>query len=839
MADEQLNSIVNVEKTSKQINDLVAGLDVIIARMEKIIELSAKTGVDIKGATKLKELTDNTEKHNAVEKEAIRLAQQKEKLEVQIISLQTEEAKKVAELNEQKKLINEKARLEAQTNAQLVGAYKALNAQHEINKRALKDMAAAGDTTSASYKKLAKEVQETDIRLKKIDETTGEHRRKVGHYQLALENLKQSFSKNITVIDEYGQSTTRAQTATERMQKAGAGLSVVWMGLMGVMAGLAGAFKVARDAIASTDALTDKWEETVSAAKEGYSAFLRTLATGDWSNFITNIRLAISAGAQYARMLDEIHERTLGLSIAEAEAKMRINDLILISKDQTKSDKERAAAAKEALKLETDLLQKKSELAWTAFKNELNIAATQTGLRAASVAQYLKLRDENNELIKQSEDYLIALSRLDDEKEKISKSGGADTVAIENATKFQKIIDNTSISIRVYAKEVVEKMGKITPEAMDKVAQAYSDIFNTQNDFKEGTRRLWSTYTGFIKSMQDEKTKANDKEAKSIDKLVKGSIQYIEQLKIIAALNGIDLLHDEVGISKMPSLLSNVTGKPPAKMTKIGIGTVNNTDEPMSEAELLTAKMRKDWIERLEITRDFVGQIQNLISTIYSNQILEIDEAAAADEKEKQRELAAAEGNKKKQDEINEKYRQKEAQRERERKKALHDEAVYNKIIAATQVVINTAVNAMKQSSVALSIAYIALGAIELAAVLAQNIPSYFKGRKGGPAELAKVHPGELIVSNGVATMTPNKESLAYLPAGADVIPASQVKEMAGRFATNSIGRTKSEVTVNVNDRYGKEMLDEMRKKKSEPKIIELKDRVIYQEGNYRQVSMR
>ena len=126
----------------------------------------------------------------------------------------------------------------------------------------------------------------------------------------------------------------------------------------------------------------------------------------------------------------------------------------------------------------------------------------------------------------------------------------------------------------------------------------------------------------------------------------------------------------------------------------------------------------------------------------------------------------------------------------------------------------------MKQGTLLGVLAYVALGAIELAAVLAQNIPSYRKGRKGGPAEFAKVHEGELIrYSDGAMRSTPAGETTTFLPKGADVIPANEVHQMAGRLATRPIGHRQT-VVVNFKDEYGKEMLSEMKKKKTETRII-------------------
>jgi hypothetical protein len=620
----------------------------------------------------------------------------------------------------------------------------------------------------------------------------------------------------------------------------------------GVLAGMGGAFQVLKDAIASSHVLTDKWEEVIMSAKEGYSAFLRTIASGDWSNLFINLNQAVIAGREYAKTLDEISERQASLNIVEAESRMKILDLMRISKDRRLSDEQRAAAAKQALDLESGLLEKRSKLSWTAFKNDLQLAAAQTGLTEATVANYVKQRDANNELVKKAENYLELQKELEVVSERSMKTrGGANAIDRQQMDILNDQIGKISTSVKVYAKEVVEKMGKGEAKAtIDNISKSYTDIYNKQNEFKEGTRRLWSTYTTLLKSIRDEQVKkedANNKETKSIEKLTKGSIQYIEQLKIIAALTGIDLIGstDQLPISRMTPAIDPGFDKPDGKkkMEKIDAGgsvAGMNRQDFKTDAELLLDEERKAWMDRLEMTASFVNSIKALTDTIYSNQFQKLDEAANADQVAKEKELKAAGDNQKKKDEIEAKYRQKEEAREKERKKALHDQAVYNKAISATQVIINTAVMAMRSSSIIESVAVIALGAIQLAAVLAQNIPSYKKGRKGGPAEFAKVHEGELIrYPDGSFKQTPAGETTTFLPKNADVIPAHEVSKMAGRYATRPIGNERQSVVVNFRDQYGKEMLGEMRKKKTETRIIDLGNRVVYQEGNYSRISSK
>jgi hypothetical protein len=73
-------------------------------------------------------------------------------------------------------------------------------------------------------------------------------------------------------------------------------------------------------------------------------------------------------------------------------------------------------------------------------------------------------------------------------------------------------------------------------------------------------------------------------------------------------------------------------------------------------------------------------------------------------------------------------------------------------------------------STAALTVAAAAIGAVQLAAIAAQPIPKYARGREGGPAELAFVGDGgrrEVIMGkDGKAFTTPSRATLAWLEKG-------------------------------------------------------------------------
>jgi hypothetical protein len=84
------------------------------------------------------------------------------------------------------------------------------------------------------------------------------------------------------------------------------------------------------------------------------------------------------------------------------------------------------------------------------------------------------------------------------------------------------------------------------------------------------------------------------------------------------------------------------------------------------------------------------------------------------------------------------------------------------------------------------------LGAAQISKIQSTPVPGYEKGRKGGKAEWALVHPGETIEANGTMIATPSKESLTYLPEGANVYTKGETELMKslafGGLSINSKG---------------------------------------------------
>lgn len=148
----------------------------------------------------------------------------------------------------------------------------------------------------------------------------------------------------------------------------------------------------------------------------------------------------------------------------------------------------------------------------------------------------------------------------------------------------------------------------------------------------------------------------------------------------------------------------------------------------------------------------------------YSKKEIEAIKRSALTEEEKQRRIAIIQ-----QDTAN-----KEAQLERRRRLVAEQQAKFERAKAIFDVIANTAVNLVKVfPNPALMALAGAVGAAQLAAVIARPLPKYADGRDGGPAEWAIVGDGgrsEVVeYPRGGAWVTPDRPTKTFLPAGATV----------------------------------------------------------------------
>lgn len=215
------------------------------------------------------------------------------------------------------------------------------------------------------------------------------------------------------------------------------------------------------------------------------------------------------------------------------------------------------------------------------------------------------------------------------------------------------------------------------------------------------------------------------------------------------------------------------------------IAAINSVTKSDEKAQKERQKNLKKW---LQTASQAVGAIGSLVSTVYDGQIDRIEEEQDAnDEKyekdveryEKQAEQGAiseeeAEARKRSAKAATE---AKNEELEKKKQEIAHKQAVWEKATSIAQAGIATALAITEAlPNIPLSILIGALGAIQVATILATPIPSYAEGTKdgahpGGKALVGDAGKHEVVMYAGKAWVTPDTPTLVDLPKGAQVFP--------------------------------------------------------------------
>lgn len=269
----------------------------------------------------------------------------------------------------------------------------------------------------------------------------------------------------------------------------------------------------------STQAFGDEYRAMMGGVKEATDYFWKTLSTGNWDNFFTNLKEAAKLGAEYTRVLDDIGDRTLGLKIDESNAREEELKLELAAKNQRLTNKERIAAGEARIKLEEDLSAKRVSIAQKAFDNEVenNIKSRQIGKD-----MILKLQtDWDSADRKAAEKYAEQKSKISGLEAqsanfKLAQSRGGFSGENPFETQLQSIraeLKATPAEIQKYGEAVI-LFNDVNDQERQKIVSSYEGLKAAQNSAIENTKKI-RTQVNSLLAENDSGTGGNAAEAKA------------------------------------------------------------------------------------------------------------------------------------------------------------------------------------------------------------------------------------------------------------------------------------------------------------------------------------
>ena len=242
---------------------------------------------------------------------------------------------------------------------------------------------------------------------------------------------------------------------------------------------------------------------------------------------------------------------------------------------------------------------------------------------------------------------------------------------------------------------------------------------------------------------------------------------------------------------KLEEKLAKLKADLAQKEAEAEIEAINKVTKADEKAQKERQKNLKKW---LQTASQAVGTIGNLVSSIYDGQIQKIEEEREANEEKYEEDIERienlAESGAISEEEAEARKRaakdQTEAKNkelERQKQEIAHKQAVWNKGVQVAETGIATARGIMEAFQLgpiagAVMAAVIgAMGAMQVATILATPIPSYADGTKGndrhpgGTALVGDAGKHEVIMYSGKAWITPDAPTLVDIPKGAQVFP--------------------------------------------------------------------
>lgn len=796
---ESIDEIVSKEALT-QVDELLKKLAASEASMSALIEKTLAFNEAVGKSGALKEFNTNatkskkaTEELNAETKVFIQNTKQIETLQAKLSAATSDEAKEIAKLRAEIEAVN-RANKEAvkAANTQL-DAYQKLEQQYKEAAKAAKALAAQDDKGA---KAAAQHAYDLQARLKAIDKSVGDNRRNVGNY---AESFKEALGSAIPGFGQLQNSITGVTGAANGLTAAGGG----WLILINIVVQLINYLK-------EFDPVADAVEEGMAALGAVFNVVNKNIiefftsinSVGDvfesFGNFIAHpldslksfadeLARAASNAADLTAAQDDLEDAMVNQEVATAKAEQKISQLILEARNKELSPEERKKKLDLAAKIDQDNFNQQTVLARARLQIALKDAQDFGRLNGEQI-DALKNRGTEfaTELFKQGKIEKRHRDAIHDAELAIV---AIQKESVDRQTKIQNRKDQADEE----ATRKAEQNAKNREAALRKAAEAEKRRLQEIRDSYKDVIEMTTGLKTFLDELDGEKQK------RALDLIASGFARLKEVSKGKFQLE----LIDDKGETKKLGRVTQYTDQ----MQKKGRDLLKKAQENIdADRDKTREKRRKEDLAELETIRTYGGQALDVLGgamqAVYDRrknaiqeQIDQIEELKNAEIKRVAESVASEEEKAAKIAVINaraqaERERLEKKQRELDQKKAIADKAK-----AVFDIVINTAVAVSKAliEKTALVPLIAALGAAQLATVLAQPIPKYAKGTdraKGGPAIVGEQGRELVVTPQGELIYTPDKPTLTYLKEGSRVIPHNKLKDIAlGNLSLQANGR--------------------------------------------------
>ena len=433
-----------------------------------------------------------------------------------VLEAQADLKERIRDLNEETKLLeatqevlrqgNRKDSEQYKENAKAIEANKTavagLQTEYKNNQRVLEGAISAKNEELGTIQKLDARNKELRASLRNLDLTTKEGQKTQKEYIAQINKNTEFIRQNSDAAIQQKMNIGNYQSALDMLpasfKNAASGAKTLAVGfealianpvgivIMAVAAAVMGLVKVFK----TFDPIVDKIEQSMAAL----GAIFKNIQSGiiglinGHRDHAESMREAVAAAVELKKAEQDLVDIQLLLQVSDAKSKRQIDELLLQSKDRTKSEKERQDLIDQALKLEEE-----------QYNERKKVADAETEIAFNKIIVGRKLTEEQKkQLREQGVAYAIKL--------KETKAVTDEEVqALATALANQERILNESISIREKAinrqNAIIEKGEEAAAKAAEEQAKIYDE---RKKQIDEQNEALGRYYAFVVKMAEDE-----------------------------------------------------------------------------------------------------------------------------------------------------------------------------------------------------------------------------------------------------------------------------------------------------------------------------------------------
>ena len=345
---------------------------------------------------------------------------------------------------------------------------------------------------------------------------------------------------------------------------------------------VAAAMKIGKAIISANTETTIAFEKITGAASSAVGYFFKAISSGDWTNFSQGMDRAIRGATEYVDAMANLRNEENAQKIKSSEDDVKIAELRDKTYDKDKKNTgARFAALQEIIEKEKEKYTQEAALAKSAYDINLKKAASDSGLTAKQIENFLKEYKSLEDLIKVGKQY--------NEITGLTRKPGMNAAYVADLLKERDALEGNAAAAGLY----VTQIGKITPEVRKQLSDAAAAANEAVAAFGQKNRRdkmqaaeAWNTLWDAWMSEIDEQNKVWEernnigKEIAEQQKLLNDAIGDGNKKEAKEIAEKIVLLEAELKVRQAninaALMAATVRETPPSKITGLKIPTLSS-----------------------------------------------------------------------------------------------------------------------------------------------------------------------------------------------------------------------------------------------------------------------